>query len=81
MKVIFLKGDNHRNVGNKFPQTCFGSVNDTLGYKKFLHPMGSQEVTSLKPSDNRRTIAGCKMVLVAVYRVREPDKQAGNERR
>ncbi len=34
----------------------------TLGKQKFLHTMGSQEVTSWKTSDNRRTIAGCKMV-------------------
>ncbi len=34
----------------------------TLGWQKFLHPMGSQEVTSWKTSDNRGTIAGRKMV-------------------
>ena len=39
-----------------------GNTHFTLGYQKCLHPMGSREVASWKTSDNRRTIAGFKMV-------------------
>ncbi len=35
---------------------------NTQGYQKFLHPMGVQEMTSQKSSDNVETIAGCMTV-------------------
>ncbi len=36
-----------------------------LGYQKFLHPLGVQEVTPQKSSDNTERLAGCRMVLQA----------------
>ena len=41
----------------------------TLGYQKFLHRLGVQEVTSQKFSDNVKRLAGCRTVFINLANV------------